>query len=137
MRAKCLNEKDGFTLVEIMIVVAIMGLLMMIALPSFNMARRRTQRNKCQYNQRLIFDQMNVWCMVENESCDSDTFPNLCAVRDALVPANTAERFIKTRHVFSCPGNPNQAVQHDYNLVRNGRQIVNVLCGIHPAEHNP
>ncbi len=130
------NKNQGFTLVEIMIVVAIIGLLAMIAIPSFNKARQKTQTNKCKYNQRLIFDQMNVWCMTDNEDCTSDTFPNLCAVRTALVPANTAERLIKTRHVFSCPGNPNQANQHDYNLIRDGRQIVDVVCGIRPAQHN-
>ena len=45
--------KKGFTLVEIMIVVAIIGLLAAIAIPSFLNARTRSQTSACQNNLRL------------------------------------------------------------------------------------
>jgi len=49
-----MNRKLGFTLVEIMIVVAIIGLLAAIAIPSFVKARNTSQQNACINNLRII-----------------------------------------------------------------------------------
>ena len=49
-----MNRKMGFTLVEIMIVVAIIGLLAAIAIPSFVKARNTSQQNACINNLRMI-----------------------------------------------------------------------------------
>lgn len=49
-----LREKKAFTLVEIMIVVAIIGLLIAIALPNFMKARNEARKNLCYNNLRLI-----------------------------------------------------------------------------------
>ena len=48
------SNKAGFTLVEIMIVVAIIGLLAAIAIPNFVKARSASQANACINNLRMI-----------------------------------------------------------------------------------
>jgi len=48
------EKKAGFTLVEIMIVVAIIGLLATIAMPNFVKARQTSQSNACINNLRQV-----------------------------------------------------------------------------------
>ena len=48
------KHKQGFTLVEIMIVVAIIGLLAAIAVPSFVNAREKSIAKSCVNNLRII-----------------------------------------------------------------------------------
>jgi len=56
-------RQGGFTLVEIMIVVAIIGLLASIAVPNFVKARTTAQMNACISNLRQIDGAIQQWAL--------------------------------------------------------------------------
>jgi prepilin-type N-terminal cleavage/methylation domain-containing protein len=81
------SARSAFTLVEIMIVVAIIGLLAAIAIPNFVKAREAAQRTACIQNLRAIDGAKSTWALEQKKSSsdtpvDGDLFGTALYVRE-------------------------------------------------------
>jgi prepilin-type N-terminal cleavage/methylation domain-containing protein len=90
MRIKT-NRKSGFTLVEIMIVVAIIGLLAAIAIPNFVKARTTAQKNACINNLRQIDGAKEQWALENRKS------------EGAAITQSEVDTYIKGQTTPTCP----------------------------------
>ncbi len=65
------SSKAGFTLVEIMIVVAIIALLAAIAVPNFLRARKRSQASRVLQDMRMIDSAIDQYAIETGKSTDN------------------------------------------------------------------
>ena len=75
------NRKSGFTLVEIMIVVAIIGLLAAIAIPNFIRARTKSQQNACINNLRQIDGAIQQWALESKAAAGAAVDPTGATIK--------------------------------------------------------
>ena len=119
MKTNKTSRKAGFTLVEIMIVVAIIGLLAAIAIPNFIKARATSQANACINNLRQIDGAINEWAL-ENGQATSATVTG---------GINGVSAYIKLNSNSSVPGCPASGT---YTIGTVG-QVPQVSCSLSTA----
>ena len=118
------SRKSGFTLVEIMIVVAIIGLLAAIAIPNFIKARATAQANACINNLRQIDAAINEWALEAGKSTG------------VAVNATVISGYIKLNSASSIPACPAGGT-YTYGNVGDTKQISCSLSTLTPGHFLP
>ena len=80
---KMFRRDEGFTLVELMVVVLIIGILVAIAIPIFNVAKASAQQKTCYANMRTVAGAWQTY-VAENPTTSLTGWDNISPV---LVPA--------------------------------------------------
>ncbi len=108
-----LRKRGGFTLVEIMIVVAIIGLLAAIAIPNFVKARETAEKNACIANLKQIQGAIQVWAIDQGKaSTDVPTTDDLVPDYIKKWPACKSTAYAVPATVATDPVCPNDIAGH-------------------------
>src|SRR5690348_13949507 len=97
-KARKMKEVRGFTLVEVLVVIAVVALLVTMLFPVFSRARENARRSACASNLKQIGLGLQMYCQ------DHDgRYPSPASSATTYGWAQTIQPYLKNAQIFQCP----------------------------------
>ncbi|MBL7157961.1 MAG: prepilin-type N-terminal cleavage/methylation domain-containing protein [Candidatus Omnitrophica bacterium] len=122
-----IRSGKGFSITEILIVVAIIGFIMMIAIPNYLSAKRDAECQSCLANQKTIFTTAKLYMISEDSSLEG-----LSA--EEQLGELIDKGYLKSYAKIKCPSSGNENTGY-YELVFDDGILTDIDCTYMEDEH--
>jgi type II secretion system protein G len=130
------KKRKGFTLIELMIVIAIIGVLAAIAVPNFSAARRKARAKACIANMKLLENALQQYDMDNPPGSNAGANATTSVCPNGSPVSTTQFSLAQSGYVQKDPACPVLAQTTSYSVARRGATqgyAIYVFCRYHQS----
>lgn len=142
---KRLQNQKGFTLAELMVVMVIIGILIGIAVPSYNKVTATAEKRACEANKRTIKGAVQAYMFENNGSIPLDKIKNDNELEITELNNDDFRSFFDGEEVPQCPSvnqqddaDQDNAYKVKLDIDNKGviKGVIDVICDYHDVDEN-
>ncbi len=127
----CWGQRRAFTLVELLVVLAIVGILAALIFPAFQRSAASTKAAACLANLRQIGVGLNAYLQEHDMIMPVLQIARASSGEDVPVIDNTLDRYLPDRRVFACPADHKDfagqtGTSYAWNIALNGQPLASL-----------